>query len=63
MPCVARGNVVVIHGITVTLLIVIFNCLTGVIFQKIILTKGSYHILVLKIVTNCEWFLILKCNN
>ena len=58
MPCVARGNVVVIHGITV-----IFNCLTGVIFQKIILTKGYYHILVLKIVTNCEWFLILKCNN
>ena len=34
MPCVARGNVAVIYGITVTLLIVSFNCLTGVIFQK-----------------------------
>ena len=34
MPHVAPGNVAVIHGITVTLLIVSFNCLTAVIFQK-----------------------------
>ena len=63
MPHVAPGNVAVIHGITVTLSIVSFNCLTAVIFQKISLMQCYYHMLVLKTVTNCEWFLIRMCNN